>query len=452
MHITLTNTLSKKKENLSCLKAGEVKLYVCGITPYDYAHIGHGRVYVFFDVLVRLLTLMGNNVLYVRNFTDIDDKLINKAIATKNDPLAYKEVAQFFIDQFHDDMKKLGCLSPTYEPRVTECIPEIIAFVEKLVAQGNAYVVGSDVYFDITTFSAYGKLSKRNLTEMVAGARVEVNEVKRNPGDFALWKGNDEKQFWQSPWGYGRPGWHIECSVMAEKFLGPSIDIHGGGMDLIFPHHENEVAQSECLHKKPFASIWLHNAFVNINKEKMSKSLGNFITLNTLFASHDPMVVRYFYLQHHYRTPIDFSDQELEAAKTAYKKLMTHFGAVAPLQSFTSKDLQTLCETDTLVRQLIASLTDDLNTPKFLGIVFEHLAVIAQSHHHVSFVAYLLRTVLGLSLQPLEEKTQEITPEIQELLNRREQARKEKNWALADALRDELATLGYAVQDKKVIK
>jgi cysteinyl-tRNA synthetase len=221
-------------------------------------------------------------------------------------------------------------------------------------------------------------------------------------------------------------------------------------MDLIFPHHENEVAQSECLHKKPFASIWLHNAFVNINKEKMSKSLGNFITLSALFESHDPMVVRYFYLQHHYRTPIDFSDQELEAARTAYKKLITHFGSAAPLQSFTSKDFETAIQTDERIRLLFEALCDDLNTPKFLGVVFEHLADIASSPGYASLVAHILRTILGLSLNPLEEKAQEITPQIQELLVRREEARKEKNWALADTLRDELVACGYTVQDKKV--
>ncbi len=445
MQVKLFNTLSKNKEVLHIQPSKHVKIYVCGITPYDYAHIGHGRVYVTFDTLVRLLSFLGHCTTYVRNITDIDDKLLNKA-SQQGDINKYKDIATFYYTQFAQDLQQLGCLKPNFEPRVTECIPEIIQFIQDLIAHKNAYVIDHDVYFDITSFDAYGKLSKRTQEDLMAGARIDVNEKKRNPGDFALWKGNNEGMFWQSPWGYGRPGWHIECSVMAKKHLGITLDIHGGGMDLIFPHHENEIAQSEALHNKPFAHIWMHNAFVNINKEKMSKSLGNIISLRSLLEKRDPMVLRFFYLQHHYRTPIDFSEDELTAAQTAYKKL------IAALSTGTSSDKETLSAilADQRTQAMLEALCDDLNTPKFFGLVFEHLTTFKQEPAFAQLVVSLMHNVLGLKLQPLAEESVAITLEIEALIQKREQARAEKNWKLADQIRDELAQRGYQARDKKI--
>ncbi|MFA6262898.1 MAG: cysteine--tRNA ligase [Candidatus Babeliales bacterium] len=437
MNIALYNTLSRRKETLALAPNQPVKMYVCGVTPYDYAHIGHGRVYVNADLLVRLLRFTGHEVIYVRNITDIDDKLLAKA-AQQGNAKDYRSVAEHFTTLFQNEMKQLGCLAPTHEPRVTECIPGIIAFVLGLIDKGHAYVLDGDVYFDVASFPSYGALSKRNLDDMLAGARVDVNEKKRHPADFALWKGNKENLFWQSPWGYGRPGWHIECSVMANKYLGTTIDIHGGGMDLIFPHHENELAQSAALHDAPLAHTWLHNAFVNINKEKMSKSLGNIISLHTLFEKYDPMVVRFYYLQHHYRTPIDFSDDDMTAAQTAYKRLVAAFESVsAPADS------------KAVPSELLEALCDDLNTPKFFGMVFERLAVCKNDISLAQALTSMLINILGLTLEPLREAVVAMTPEIEKLVRDREQARSEKNWALADKIRDELAACGYKVQDKK---
>jgi len=445
MDMQLFNTLSKTKEVFKPSSTEPVKMYVCGITPYDYAHIGHGRVYVSFDILIRLLRAMGHEVTYVRNITDIDDKLLAKA-AKQGNINDFAKIAEFFTAHFEQEMQQLGCLEPSYKPRVTECVTEIIAFIVGLIEKKHAYVLDGDVYFDVLSFSEYGRLSKRNLDDMLAGARVDVNVKKRHPADFALWKSNVEGSFWQSPWGNGRPGWHIECSVMAKKYLGTTIDIHGGGMDLIFPHHENEIAQSEALHHEQFARFWLHNAFVNINKEKMSKSLGNIIPLKDLLATHDPMVVRFFYLQHHYRTPIDFSDQDLVAAATAYKKLVAHLGLDVPVEC---GDCVKLIGKHPLAEQLLAALCDDLNTPKFLGIIFENLSAYKADPVAAQVAKKLLVDVLGLTLQPLKEQEVALTPEIERLLQEREQARTEKNWAHADKIRDELLTKGYKVQDKK---
>lgn len=440
MDIKLTNTISKKKELLKPLKPNQISMYVCGITPYDYSHIGHGRSCINFDILYRLLTHLGYAVTYVKNFTDIDDKIINRA-AQEGGATTYQEIANKFITAYQQDMQALNCLPPTHEPRVTQCIPEIIEFIQELIKKNKAYIIDHDVYFDITSFAGYGKLSGRTGDDLLAGARVEIDDRKKNPGDFALWKGNDEQKFWRSPWGYGRPGWHIECSVMIKKFLGTTIDIHGGGMDLIFPHHENEITQSEGLHNQPLARFWLHNAFITINKEKMSKSLGNFITLRDLVKHFDPMVLRFFVLQHHYRTPIDFSDAELTAAQTAYKKLTQAF-TVQPAGTAKSAG-------HPLIEQLLEALCDDLNTPKFLGLIFENLADLKQNTSLLSAVRNLLTGVLGLTLEPMKEKQATITPEIQELIEQREQARKDKNWALADQIRAKLLELGYSVQDKK---
>ena len=439
MNLTLYNSLTRKKESFTPLDPTTVRMYVCGITPYDYAHLGHGRSSINFDVLFRLLKQLYQNVSYVRNYTDIDDKIIAKA-AQEGAPENFIALAQRYISIYQENMHQLNCLPPTYEPRVTNYIAPIINFIEGLVDAGKAYVIDHDVYFDISSFAHYGKLSGRSEQDLLAGARIDIDERKHNPGDFVLWKGNTEQKFWQSPWGYGRPGWHIECSVMCKELLGETIDIHGGGMDLLFPHHENEITQSESLTGKTFARYWLHNAFITINKEKMSKSLGNFITLSALFKQYDPMIFRYFILQHHYRTPIDFSDSELTASQTAYKKLIAAFAHVPAAWD------QHI--THPLIKQLMQALCDDLNTPRYLGIIFEHLSQLKDDIELAAHVRFTLQTIVGLTLAPLEN-TQQLTPEIQALLEEREQARKNKDWARADQIRSQLTAMGYQLHDKK---
>lgn len=459
MNIKLTNSLTRKKEGFSPLNPPHISLYVCGITPYDLSHIGHGRCYVSFDLLARVLKFLNYQVTYVRNYTDIEDKILKKAAQEKQ---PYTTITERYINLYRQDMIALNCINPDHEPRVTEYIQPIIAFIQKLIEKKHAYVIDHDVYFNIASFPLYGKLSGKKLDELEAGARVDVDARKKNTGDFALWKGNNENLFWESPWGYGRPGWHIECSVMANELLGPTIDIHAGGADLTFPHHENEIAQSESLHEKTFARFWLHNAFVTLNKEKMSKSLGNTITLKNIFEKYDPMVLRYFFLQHHYRTPIDFSFDELEGVQTAYKKLITHFGAYAQSKTFSSNCHPELAMpavatqgvgwdsgSHPLIAELIEALCDDLNSPKFLGLTFQHLDKIIADASLTQTVSFLLQQVLGFTLQPLPEKTIEITPEIEALIKEREQARTARDWKRADALRDQLMQMGYVIRDKK---
>lgn len=442
--LIVTNTLTQKKEPLVLSEKQKVLLYVCGITPYDYAHIGHGRVYVTFDAFYRLLRFLHLDVVYCRNFTDVDDKLINRACKEFNDAHKFREVADKYIDAYHADMKELGCLSPNFEPRVTDNLPEIITFVQELIDAGKAYVAGGDVYYSISSFSEYGKLSKRDISQLQVGARVEVRDDKKNPLDFALWKQEPTNEpGWQSPWGWGRPGWHIECSALAAKYLGETIDIHAGGMDLIFPHHENEIAQSEGLHDKTFARYWMHNAFVRINQEKMSKSLNNFVTLKDLLKEFNPMVIRYYYLNHHYRNPMDFSQEDIEGFAKSYHRLSVLFNGIQ------AKEV-TAAESNNypIVRSVIEAFGDDLNIAKAFGIIFDQLHALQENPLETAALKYVLNHVLGLTFQIIEKKV-EITPEIQALINAREQARTDKNWALADDLRDQLKALGIEVQDKK---
>ncbi len=316
-----------------------------------------------------------------------------------------------------------------------------------LLKNGNAYIIDNDVYFDISTFKDYGKLSGKNIADLIAGHRVTTNvSRKRNPGDFVLWKGDDQESYWQSPWGRGRPGWHIECSAMAHKYLGKTFDIHGGGMDLTFPHHENEIAQSESITHAPLAQMWLHNAFININHEKMSKSLGNALNLKETFRVVDPMVLRFYFLQHHYRTPLDFNIFDLKGVKIAYQKL------AALAEDFHFQDPAAIGTLDSLpafCRSIGEALLDDLNTPKALGIIFENLNEIKKNASTRGWVVGMLQSVFGLTLVPLKKQEQHITPEIEDLLREREIARQTSNWSRADALRERLKNLGYLVQDKK---
>jgi len=441
---TITNTLTGKKEQFKSIKPDVVTLYACGITPYDAAHIGHGRSYVSFDLLYRWLTFLGYDVAYCRNITDIDDKLLKKAQELFGDQHRYKEVADMFIEQYHHEMAALNCTPPPCEPRVTDNMPLIIDFIQDLINTGHAYVSDGDVYFAINTFPAYGKLSKQQIDELRVGARVEADERKRDPLDFALWKSEPEGTFWKSPWGYGRPGWHIECSALASHYLGDRIDIHGGGRDLVFPHHENEIAQSESHTNAPFANYWVHNGLIRINKEKMSKSLGNTLLLQDLFKQYDPMVVRFYYLLHHYRSPLEFSFKELDAASKNYKRLCKLFAEV-PIGHYSLQELNEF----PIINRMLNFLQDDLNTPGMFGVLFESLDVLEKDPEQLSAAKQLLHDVLGLSLIPIEEKQAEITPEVQKLIDEREDARAQKDWARADAIRDQLHVLGIEVKDKK---
>jgi cysteinyl-tRNA synthetase len=443
--IKITNTLTGKKEEFIPLKDSNVLLYVCGVTPYDDAHIGHGRVYMSFDMLYRLLHLLGYTVTYCRNFTDIDDKLLKKAACEYGDELRYREIADRFIARYHQDMDKLGCLHPNVEPRVTDNIPAIIDFIERLIKAGKAYESEGDVYFDIATFPDYGKLSGRKTDDLLAGARVEINEKKRSPLDFALWKSESEGTFWKSPWGYGRPGWHIECSTLAAHYLDRHIDIHAGGLDLIFPHHENEIAQSEGLHGAPFARYWMHNGMVRIDQEKMSKSLGNFFTLRDLFQKFDPMVLRYYIVSHHYRAPLDFAFDDICATEKSYRRLTRIFEQVPEFLNQT--DLE-LLESPT-VQKMLDFLMDDLNTPGALGVLFDALHTVQYNMDELASIKAFMQRVFGLTFAPLAQAHIAITPEIQQLIDLREAARTEKNWTLADQIRDQLVEMGVSVQDQK---
>ena len=319
MKLLVYNTLTKTKEEFQPLEPNKVKMYVCGVTVYDYCHIGHARSAVVFDVIYRYFLFLGYDVVYVRNFTDIDDKIIRRAQEEHTD---YRTIAERYIAAFYEDMDRLGVLRPTVEPRATEHIKEMIEIIQKLFDKGYAYQSGRDVYFSVERFPGYGKLSGRSLEDMMAGARVDIDEHKRNPFDFVLWKGSKEGEpAWDSPWGPGRPGWHIECSAMSAKYLGETFDIHGGGKDLIFPHHENEIAQSEAAFGKPLVRYWLHNGFVNINNEKMSKSLGNFLTIREILDKVHPEALRLFVISKHYRSPVDFSDETIKEAESGLERL-----------------------------------------------------------------------------------------------------------------------------------
>jgi cysteinyl-tRNA synthetase len=481
--IKLYNTLTGKKEEFVPLHPGKVTMYACGVTVYDYSHLGHARGAVAFDLIQRYFRRRGFDVKYVRNFTDVDDKIINRA---KEEGTTPAEVAQKYIDAYQEDMKRLGVGRADVEPKATEHIKEMLEVIKGLLDKGHAYVVDGDVYFRVASFGAYGKLSKRNLDDLKAGARVEVDERKADPLDFALWKASKPGEpSWDSPWGPGRPGWHIECSAMGFKHLGETFDIHAGGKDLIFPHHENEIAQSEGYSGKPFVHYWLHNGFVNINAEKMSKSLGNFFTIRDILDQYDAEVVRLFLLSTHYRSPIDFSDLNLKDARAGLDRFYTMKEGIRnylagkkppsarPEEVIEASDRPLYEKSLNLPKAFEEAMDDDFNTAFAIGLVYDlvrfvnkFLADIAQKREDA---AYLVLTAaadafnnvgqtLGLFTRDPEEWFKESrladskvtlsVERIEELIHLRNQARERKEWAEADRVRQILDDGGVALFDR----
>ena len=463
--IRVYNTLTRRKEELVPLRPGEIRMYVCGVTVYDLSHVGHARSALVFDVIRRYLRYRGYVVRFIRNFTDVDDKIIKRAHEEGVPP---GELAERYIEEYRKDMAALAILPADVEPKATDHIPQMIKLIERLVAKEVAYPLDGDVYFEVKRFPRYGRLSGKNLDELQAGARVEVDERKRDPLDFALWKASKEGEpAWPSPWGPGRPGWHIECSAMSMQYLGESFDIHAGGEDLVFPHHENEIAQSEAATGRPFVRYWIHNGFVNLGAEKMSKSLGNVLTLKELLRHHEPEALRLYLLGTHYRNPLDFSNERVAEAARALERFRNLFeeadrlaakGTPAP-----GRDQGLLEEVAEARRRFEEVMDDDFNTAQAVAVLFD-LAHRLQSfkskvtQREAAAGAFLLGVgelmslgrVLGLFEEP-SRPSQAVDPElrgkIEALVNARAEARQRRDWAGADRLRDELARLGVTVED-----
>ncbi|WP_240421588.1 cysteine--tRNA ligase [Paenibacillus periandrae] len=455
MVLKIYNTLTRAKDEFQPLEPGKVKMYVCGPTVYDYIHIGNARPMVFFDVVRRYLESINYEVNYVVNFTDVDDKLIKKAAQLE---LTVPEVADMFIQKFYEDTEGLGIRKATLNPRVTENIDEIIVFIEGLFEKNFAYERGGDVYFRTTQFAEYGKLSHQNLEELQFGIRVEVDDRKENPQDFVLWKAAKPGEIsWDSPWGQGRPGWHIECSAMVRKYLGDTIDIHGGGQDLQFPHHECEIAQSECLTGHPMANYWMHNGYINIDNEKMSKSLGNGVNVHQLLQTINPQTLRYFMLSVHYRNPLNFSKESMEQANNGLARIenclanIKHRLSTAGEGEVAEEIAHAVAEVQ---RQFELKMNDDFNTPDAITAVFELVSAanlyVQQAEVTRSSLQLLLERfetmdkVLGILAQPAEQL---LDQEIEQLIIDRTEARKSKNWARADEIRDLLTEKGITLED-----
>lgn len=455
------NSLSNKLEEFIPLEENRVKMYVCGPTVYDKAHLGHARCYITWDVLYRYLKFLGYNATYCRNITDVDDKILKKADMQGVEP---DVITKEFYESFENSMKGLNCLKPDVEPRATKTIGEMIAMVKKLIEKGFAYEADGDVYFSVEKYKKYGQLSKQPLDDLMAGARVEAGEKKKSPLDFALWK-KDEKHGYKSPWGLGRPGWHIECSAMSKKFLGDSIDIHAGGADLTFPHHENELAQSECANGCEFVKYWLHNGFVTINKEKMSKSLNNFLTIDDLLKKYDSNAIRFFILTNHYRMPVEFNDEALNSASAGAKRLINAASGYEKTSDIDNEAKDAFIE----------AMNDDLNTSKALAVLFSLSDKIKKSANKDDAQKYActlitLGEVLGFDfsrarkevsdeelrvmLEPLY-KTFEIESSLEpraaldKIISIRKAARDNKDWAKSDLIRDELDGAGIMLKDSK---
>jgi cysteinyl-tRNA synthetase len=469
MALRVYNTLGRKKELFEPLEPGKVRMYVCGPTVYDSCHIGHARSVIVFDVIARYLRTKGYDVTYVRNFTDVDDKIIDKANRLALDP---QDVAEKYIKEFYEDMDALNVERANIEPKATAHIRQIVSFIEQLMEKDFAYQIDGDVYYPVEKFKGYGKLSGRKLEEMEAGARVDIDKRKRNPFDFVLWKSSKPgEQAWKSPWGMGRPGWHIECSAMSCAYLGERFDIHGGGKDLTFPHHENEIAQSEAVFKKPFVKYWIHNGFVNINQEKMSKSLGNFLMIKDAVKTYHPETIRLFLLSNHYRSPIDFTDKAMDEASSGLDKIYSLLERIADMVDPTmTGDVKT----GDCWKQFCEAMDDDFNSARGIGTLFDTVRRINRSldQHHGKLPAQLQAMIqtakidilkIGQTLGILMEspntyfdkkrsktlKERSIDPlVIENLIQERNAARREKNWEKADKIRARLQDMDVTVEDR----
>ena len=451
--LSIYNTLKRKKEAFVPIENGKVKMYVCGLTTYDYCHVGHARMMVAFDVVVRYLRHSGYQVNYVRNITDIDDKILRRA--RENNEL-FSDLTQRFIDATHEDEDALAVLRPDHEPRATAHIEQIIAMIRKLISSDYAYrAENGDVYYSVTQFPGYGQLSNKNPEELLAGARIEVGELKKDPRDFALWKAAEDGDVgWDSPWGYGRPGWHIECSAMSTCCLGDSFDIHGGGSDLMFPHHENEIAQSEAVTGKPFSHYWMHNGSVRVDNEKMSKSLGNFFTVRDVLKKYKAEVLRYLLLASHYRSAINYSDQGLEQSEAALERF---YSCLRGRAASSARDMVN----SRFEKAFHEAMDDDFNTPLALGVLFDLVREINRiKEADITAAAELARLLVRLGgilgiLQTEPESFFQQSSEsaldsgmIDDLVAQRWQARVDRNWAKADELRAKLSALKVVVEDK----
>ncbi|MBU7594047.1 cysteine--tRNA ligase [Metabacillus halosaccharovorans] len=455
MTIKLYNTLTRQKETFEPLEAGKVKMYVCGPTVYNYIHIGNARPAIVYDTVRRYLEYRGYEVTFISNFTDVDDKLIKAANELGED---VPTIADRFIDAYYEDVSALGCKRATIHPRVTENIDIIIDFIQALIDKGYAYEAGGDVYYKTREFKEYGKLSHQSIEELRLGNRIEVGDKKQDALDFVLWKAAKEGEIsWESPWGHGRPGWHIECSAMAKKYLGDTIDIHAGGQDLTFPHHENEIAQSEAVTEKLFSKYWMHNGYININNEKMSKSLGNFVLVHDIIKEIDPQVVRFFMLSVHYRHPINFSQELLESTENAFERLTTSYGNLKHRKNssnnLTENDQEWLDKINSYKEQFIKEMDDDFNTANAISILFD---LSKQANYYMQELntseeviqAFLdqfdtLGNVLGVTFS----STDLLDEEIELMIEQRIQARKDRNFALADEIRDKLKDLNIILED-----
>lgn len=471
MTLRVYNTLTRQKEEFVPVEADKVKMYVCGVTPYNHPHIGNARPFLTWDVIKRYLEHQGFKVYHVQNFTDVDDKIINAANA---EGVTWDGIANRYIASYFEVMDKLNIRRADLYPTVSEHMSDIVTMVETLVAKGYAYIVDGDVYYSIEKFDEYGKLSGRNIEDMQAGARVDVDERKGHPMDFALWKSaKPGEPAWDSPWGKGRPGWHIECSAMSLKYLGNSFDFHGGGSDLIFPHHENEIAQSEAFveEEQPFVRYWLHNGFITVNEEKMSKSLGNFFLVKDILKHYSPDVLRFFVLSTHYRSPLDFSDERMSEAQRSLERLRTAVENSNHVRKMPSTVAET--ETDNLKtvalqaqQDFYAAMDDDFNTALAIGVMFGlakeinvyyNAVTSGKVQHNVEAytvmhdIYFMMADVLGILVHERQEKldgSQEMIGQLMDIIiNIRQDARQSKNWAIADKVRDSLGAVGIILED-----
>lgn len=448
------NTLTRSKEELKTIEPGVLKVYACGPTVYNFIHIGNARPLCVFDVLRRYMEYRGYDVKFVQNFTDIDDKIIRRA---NEEGLTYKEVSEKYIEEFWKDAKGMNVREATVHPKATENIDEIINIISTLIEKGYAYAVDGDVYFSPKKFDEYGKLSHQPLEELEAGARINVEEIKHEPMDFALWKGaKPGEPYWESPWGHGRPGWHIECSAMVRRYLGTTIDIHCGGQDLIFPHHENEIAQSECCNGASFANYWMHNGYINVDNVKMSKSLGNFFTVRDVAEKYGYEPVRYFLISSHYRSPINYNTEIIEQCKASLERLYTcrnNLDFALENAADSELDNEFNDKVHGRIQQFITAMDDDMNTADAIAAVFELVRDI-----NTVIAAGASKATLDLASKAFDELTDvlglvynrskaSLDDEVEELIAQRAQARKDKNWAKADEIRDKIKAMGIILED-----